>query len=195
MHAQLLAIASAGLLVVAACSGGPESGKSSATPDPEPFLAAMTAERAQAGLTNAQAAAVGIATFQEDRLGVRVDLSVRGLPAGKHGVHVHAVGKCEPPAFTTAGGHFNPAGRVHGTLSTNGPHAGDLGNLEVKADGTGTATFFTPHLSTGPANPNSVLLGGGLSIVVHASADDDKTDPSGNSGDRIACGLIKKIGT
>ena len=137
--------------------------------------------------------AVGSATLSEDRIGLRVELRVVGLPEGLHGVHVHTVGKCEGPEFTTAGAHFNPAGKVHGTLSTNGPHAGDLGNLEVKKDGTGLLSVTTPHLSLVPGASTNVAASGGLAIVVHAQADDEKTDPTGNSGARIACGVIKAL--
>ena len=186
------ALLAAGLLA-AACGGGPASGKSSATQDPSSFLAAPTNQRAQAGLLDKDGKAVGSATFDEDRVGLRVELRVVGLSEGLHGVHVHAVGKCEGPEFTTAGGHFNPASKVHGTLSTNGPHAGDLGNVEVKKDGTGLLSVLTPHLSLVPGASTNVAGSGGLAIVVHAQADDEKTDPSGNSGARIACGLIKLL--
>ncbi|MGH2499878.1 MAG: superoxide dismutase family protein [Candidatus Limnocylindria bacterium] len=182
-------------LAVAACGGGPESGKSDATPDPNSFVAAATANRAQAGLANAQGSAVGSATIVEDRVGVHITLNVANLPPGKHGVHVHAAGKCEPPAFTTAGGHFNPDGKQHGALNPQGPHAGDLGNIDVDERGNGTLRVTSSRLSLGPGASNSLLVGGGLSIVVHAGPDDEKTDPAGNSGDRIACGLIKRIGS
>lgn len=174
-----------------ACTGGPESGKSQATPDPSSFLAAPSAPRATAGLLDRAGKTVGLIEFREDRVGVQIEMKVLGLPPGMHGVHIHAVGRCEAPAFTTAAGHFNPANKTHGFSSAGGPHAGDLGNIEVKPDGTGEATLRTPHLSLAPGASNSPLVGGGLSIVVHANADDDKTDPSGNSGDRIACGLVK----
>ena len=186
------ALLAAGLLA-AACGGGPSSGKSSATQDPSSFLAAPTNQRAQAGLLDKDGKGVGSATFAEDRVGLRVELRVVGLSEGLHGVHVHAVGKCEGPEFTTAGGHFNPAGKVHGTLSTNGPHAGDLGNIEVKKDGTGILSVVTPHLSLVPGASTNVAGSGGLAIVVHAQPDDEKTDPSGNSGARIACGVIKAL--
>lgn len=178
-------------LLAAGCTGSPASGMSSATQDPRTFLAAPTSQRATAGLLDKDGKSVGFATFAEDRLGVRVELHVFGLPEGKHGAHVHAAGKCEGPAFESAGGHFNPAGKVHGTLSTNGPHAGDLGNLVVKKDGTGILSVLNPHLSLAPGASANVTASGGLAIVVHAQEDDERTDPSGNSGGRIACGIIK----
>lgn len=186
------AILAAGILA-AACAGGPDSGKSSATQDPSSFLAAPSNQRAQAGLLDKDGKGVGTAALSEDRVGLRIELRVVGLPEGLHGVHVHAVGKCEGPEFTTAGGHFNPASKVHGALSTNGPHAGDLGNLEVKKDGSGFLSVLSPHLSLAPGASTNVAGSGGLAIVVHAQADDEKTDPTGNSGGRIACGIIKAL--
>lgn len=180
-------------LLVAACGGGPSSGKSSATQDPSSFLAAPSNQRAMAGLVEKSGKAVGSATITEDRVGVRVELRVTNLPEGDHGVHIHAFGRCEAPDFTTAGGHFNPLGKVHGKLSTTGPHAGDLGNIVVKKDGTGLLSFTTPHLSLAPGAATNPAAAGGLSIVLHAGADDEKTDPAGNSGARIACGVIKLL--
>jgi len=180
-------------LLAAGCGGSAASGKSSATQDPSSFLAAPSNQRAMAGLADKDGRAVASASFAEDRVGVRVELRVAGLPEGKHGVHVHAVGKCDGPAFETAGGHFNPAAKVHGTLSTNGPHAGDLGSIEVKKDGTGLLSMVTPHLSLSPGASSNIAASGGLAIVVHAQEDDEKTDPSGNSGGRIACGVIKVL--
>jgi len=180
-------------LLVGACAGNPESGKSSATQDPSSFLAAPSNQRAMAGLLDKDGKAVGSATISEDRVGVRVELRVTNLPEGEHGVHIHAFGRCEAPDFTTAGGHFNPLGKVHGKLSTTGPHAGDLGNIAVKKDGTGLLAFTTPHLSLAPGAATNPAAAGGLSIVLHAGADDEKTDPSGGSGARLACGVIKLL--
>lgn len=182
----------AALTVVAACAG-PQNGKAAASPNPDPFLHAPSVYRASAGLADANGKAVGTVHFAEERQMVRVDVRLVDLAPGDHGVHIHATGRCEAPAFTSAGAHFNPANKAHGKLSPNGPHAGDLGNVTVGSDRRGAGTFFTPHLSTNPAASNSVLLGGGLSVVVHAQADDDKTDPSGNSGDRVACGVVRAL--
>ena len=113
------------------------------------------------------------------------------LPPGKHGIHIHAVGKCEGPAFTTAGGHLNPDAKKHGKENPEGPHAGDLLNLEVKADGTAKATLLDTMVTLGDG-PNSVFHEGGTAIVIHEKEDDYKTDPAGNSGARIACGVIQK---
>lgn len=180
------------LTLTAACSGSPTNGKSSATSDPNGFLAAASNQRAMAGLVDKDGKAVGSATLSEDRVGVRIDLRVTNLPEGKHGVHIHAFGRCEAPDFATAGGHFNPLGRVHGTLTTTGPHAGDLGNVEVRKDGTGLLSFTTPHLSLAPGAATNPAAAG-LAIVIHEKEDDQKTDPSGNSGNRIACGVLKLL--
>ncbi len=192
MLRRAAALLIAGLLV-GACAGGPSSGKSSATQDPSSFLAAPSNQRAMAGLLDKDGKAIGSALLSEDRVGVHVELRVTNLPEGDHGVHIHVFGLCEPPAFTTAGGHFNPLGKVHGKLSTNGAHAGDLGNIVVKKDGTGLLSFVTAHLSLAPGAAANPAAAGGLSIVLHAAADDEKTDPSGNSGARLACGVIKLL--
>lgn len=117
--------------------------------------------------------------------GFRLAVQVKGLPAGEHGIHIHTVGKCEGPKFESAGGHWNPGGKKHGLENPAGPHAGDLANLTVNADGTGIV--------------NTTLTGGsiadlldadGAALVIHAKRDDEKTDPSGDSGDRIACAVL-----
>jgi Cu-Zn family superoxide dismutase len=108
-----------------------------------------------------------------------------------HGIHIHNVGKCEGPEFTSAGPHFNPSSKKHGTDNPEGPHGGDLLNLEVKADGVGKASLLDLNATLGEG-PNSIFHEGGTSLVIHASPDDYKTDPSGNSRARIACGVIEK---
>ena len=116
-------------------------------------------------------------------------MEVAGLPPGKHGFHLHDKGICEPPGFTTAGDHFNPLGKHHGAKNPQGKHAGDLPNLEVGPDGTAelTATAEGATLGKGTA---SLLKEGGTSLVIHAGPDDENSDPSGNSGPRIACGVV-----
>jgi Cu-Zn family superoxide dismutase len=106
-----------------------------------------------------------------------------------HAVHVHAVGKCDGPAFTSAGGHFNPTGKKHGHKSAEGAHAGDLPNMLIGKDGSGRFEAMTDGLTL-LAGPLSVFDADGSSLVIHAGADDYATDPAGNAGDRIACGLI-----
>jgi Cu-Zn family superoxide dismutase len=178
-------------LVAAACAGGPNAGRSSATPNPDPYDDSPTAIVASAGLIDKDGKVIGLASFRETRLGVKVEVKVQGLPPGKHGTHIHAVGKCDPPEFTTAGGHFNPNAKKHGLAGAVDAHAGDLPNLEVGADGKGTLLFYDPHLSLNKAASNGLVTGAGTAVVVHAGEDDGRTDPAGNSGARIACGIVK----
>jgi Cu-Zn family superoxide dismutase len=144
---------------------------------------------ARAELRNAQGEVVGRATLSESAQGIAVTLEAEKLAPGPHGFHIHEVGKCDPPDFMTAGGHFNPEGKKHGLRSPEGPHAGDLPNLVVGSDGRVTVKVVAPRVTLG-ASPNSVFQPAGTALVIHAGPDDDVTDPAGNSGARIACGVI-----
>jgi superoxide dismutase, Cu-Zn family len=148
---------------------------------------------AHADLVNAQGATIGHAKFSSNAKGVKVSVSVSQLPPGEHGIHIHTVGKCEGPAFTTAGGHFNPTNAHHGihNAAEPRPHLGDLPNLTVDANGQGKLSFFIKD-ATLAEGPNSLFHEGGTSVVIHAKPDDLMTDPTGNSGDRIACGVISQ---
>jgi len=140
---------------------------------------------------NGQGQTDGTATLTQLSNGVRVILDARGLPPGEKGVHVHEVGRCEGPAFTSAGGHFNPDKKQHGLQNPGGPHAGDLPNITIGSDGTGRLETLTDRISLS-AGAKSVFDADGSAIVIHAAPDDFKTDPTGNSGARIACGVIVK---
>ena len=133
--------------------------------------------------TNADA---GRATATEVEGGLRFTLDASALPPGTHGAHIHMVGRCDAPDFTTAGGHWNPTSKQHGTMNPAGPHEGDLPNLIVGTDGRGTVGDHDPRRDDGRA-----ARCGRPAMVVHASADDLMTDPSGNSGGRIACGVFQ----
>jgi len=147
------------------------------------------AQSAKAMLKNQKGAEVGTVELNQTPAGVLLRLSLKGLPAGERAFHIHAVGRCEPP-FTSAGGHFNPAGHKHGLLVGPG-HAGDMPNLHVPASGVLTVEILNAAVTLEKGKPNSLFQSGGTSIVIHAGKDDYKSDPAGNAGDRIACGVIQ----
>ncbi len=134
----------------------------------------------------------GKATFTPGKKGeVVIKVSLKNLPVGEHAVHIHQNPKCDPPDFKTAGGHFNPAGKQHGTMNPMGHHNGDMPqNIMIGEGHVGEATFKVNYLSLDPAAPDSLFANGGTSIMVHEKPDDMKTDPTGNAGNRIACGVI-----
>jgi Cu-Zn family superoxide dismutase len=146
---------------------------------------------AWAALQDASGRTVGVATLTEGPTGVEILVLASGLPSGVHAIHIHAVGACTPPGFLSAGEHFNPGLREHGLHSRNGAHAGDLENLIVEPDGTVQYETTNVIISLGLGNPAAdVFDGDGTAIVIHAGADDHLTEPEGNSGARIACGVI-----
>lgn len=132
---------------------------------------------------------VGLATFREASDGVVMEVEVKGLTPGLHAVHIHAVGKCEGPAFTSAGGHFNPMQKKHGMKNPDGAHAGDFPNMMIAKDGSGRFEALTDMITLG-SGPTSIFDADGSAVVVHAGVDDYTTDPTGNAGDRAACGVV-----
>lgn len=151
---------------------------------------ALAAEpRATGTLVNGTGATVGRVELEQTAAGVVLTVEARGLTPGQHGIHLHAVGRCEGPAFASAGGHFNPGGKKHGLKSPDGAHAGDLPNLTVDATGQTRATLTAAGVTL-MAGPTSLLDADGAAVVIHAGPDDDLTDPAGNSGDRIACAQL-----
>lgn len=144
-------------------------------------------------LKNAQDKSVGTATVKPSGTGVEVKLDVKDLPPGDHALHFHQNAKCDPPDFKSAGPHFNPDQKEHGFLNPKGHHNGDMANFTVKPNGTAKATVKDADVVLGTGSePNSLFANGGTALMIHAKADDMKTDPAGNAGDRIACGVITK---
>jgi Cu-Zn family superoxide dismutase len=149
-----------------------------------------SAAKTKVEVKDGQGKAVGDIVIWDEGSGVALELKLHDLTPGEHGIHFHQVPKCEGPDFKSAGGHFNPEGKKHGFDSPDGHHAGDMKNFTVGADGKASVRLEDSDVTL-KDGPHS-LLSSGAAVVVHAKADDYKTDPSGNSGDRVACGVITK---
>ena len=173
------------LFVLAACaSQGSAVSSASLSPVGDPV----------ASVRDAAGRELGVLTVSERDGGLLVKGTLRGLPPGTHGIHLHGVGICEPP-FTSAGGHWNPpsvAGKQHGFDNPNGPHAGDMRNILVASD---SSVVVNVHTAAGTLRgANGLLDADGAAVVVHAAGDDYRTDPAGNSGPRVACGVVRAVG-
>jgi Cu-Zn family superoxide dismutase len=147
-------------------------------------------QTAHAALKDAQGRDVGTADLIQTAAGVLFKLVVKNMPPGVHAVHVHGTGKCEPP-FDSAGGHFNPGDDKHGLLAAEGPHAGDMPNMHVPESGDVSVEILNAAITLEKDKPNSVFRPNGAAIVIHAGLDDYRSDPAGNAGGRIVCGVIQ----
>lgn len=197
MMRRSTALGLGGMMVVAAITGGcsmqPNDGAGARTAEVPAADGAQAATTARAELRDGTGRSVGSATLTGTEGGVRIEVQVTGLTAGRHGFHIHEAGRCDPPDFASAGGHFNPTTQRHGMENPAGPHGGDLPNIVVGEDGNGSLTVVNPYLSLGTGAANDLLRSGGTSVMVHAGPDDYFTDPAGDSGARIACGVVERV--
>jgi Cu-Zn family superoxide dismutase len=148
------------------------------------------AQSAKATLKNAEGKDVGTAELTQTAHGVLIRLTISGLPAGERAFHVHGVGKCEPP-FTSAGGHFNPDKKKHGMMAKEGHHAGDMPNLHIPSTGMLQVEVLNSAITLEKGKPNSLFGSDGTALIIHAGKDDYKSDPTGEAGGRVACGVIQ----
>lgn len=185
-----MSLGAAAALCLAACGDGGQAEPSGPVADNGALATGANAlsgqpERAGATLRTADGTVAGTATVAAVPDGLQIVVEAQAMPSGEHGIHVHMVGRCDPPQFESAGGHWNPAERRHGLENPLGPHAGDMPNLEIGSDGRGRVEHVLP------GDMAALFDADGSAIVLHADVDDQRSDPSGNSGGRLACGVLE----
>ncbi|MBC7395985.1 MAG: superoxide dismutase family protein [Bdellovibrionales bacterium] len=190
----VLFLASSALIASCAShSGSHNSQASSMASAPAPSANWGMVGAVNVEMKNAKGESIGsawVAPAKEGDKGIVVQLDLHGLPEGTHGIHIHEKASCVGPDFKSAGGHFSPTKHDHGAKAKQGPHAGDLGNIKVGSDGMLQTRLYNDHVDLG-VSLQSLQQGAGTSIIIHAKEDDEKSQPAGNSGDRIACGVIE----
>jgi len=157
------------------------------------FSLSQAAEMAEAVLADPDGRVTGQATLVETSEGVYITVAVKGIPTGWHAFHIHEKGECTGPDFNSAGGHFNPYGREHGARSVTGQHAGDLPNILIGPDGSAAVMVTAPNVTLKEGEVNSLFKEGGTAVVIHAQPDDYKSQPTGEAGARIACGVVRVL--
>lgn len=182
----------AGLLLigVAALAAGACATDTEATEPEGPIVSTIGPPVLNADLRDGQGRSRARASVEQSGDSLRVRIEATGMTPGSYGAHIHMVGRCDPPGFTTAGPHWNPTGQKHGKDNPQGMHKGDLPNLMVGADGRGSFEYTIPHAVLSGMLPTKLVDEDGAAVVIHAKPDDHRTDPSGNSGGRIACGVL-----
>jgi Cu-Zn family superoxide dismutase len=189
-QAGLLLLTIGGATLAVACATDRDSSATAAEADGGAIVSTIGPPVLTADLRDAQGRSRGRATVEQSGDSLRVRVEAAGMNSGTYGTHIHEVGRCDPPAFTTAGPHWNPIGQMHGKDNPRGMHKGDLPNLMVGADGRGGFEYTIPNAILSGMLPTKLVDENGAAVVIHEKADDFRTDPSGNSGARIACGVL-----